>query len=114
VFAALSNKGGVAVVSVTTEAKDLLQDILQQAQQQGAAVDEDTSIRLAPTTEGGDGSHGQVGLGLMLDRPQEGDQVVEHNGKKVLVIDSSTSDLLNGVTLDAVDTPEGKRLTINR
>ncbi|MCL4370130.1 MAG: hypothetical protein M1380_04400 [Chloroflexi bacterium] len=102
------------MVSVTSEAKDLLQDILQQAQQQGADIEEDTSIRLAPTTEGGNGNSGQVGLGLMLDRPKEGDQVVEYNGKKVLIIDSSTSNLLDGVTLDAVETPEGKRLTISQ
>jgi len=102
------------VVSVTTEAKDLLQDILQQAREQGAAVDDETSIRLAPATGEADGSGGQVALGLMLDRPQEGDQVIEHNGRKVLLIDSTTSDLLEGSTLDAVSTPEGKRLTISR
>ncbi len=103
------------MVSVTTEAKDLLQEILQQAEQQGAAIDQETSIRLAPTTDGSEnGGSGQVALGLMLDRPQDGDQVVEYNGRKVLIIDSSTSDLLDGVTLDAVETPEGKRLAIGQ
>ncbi len=102
------------MVSVTTEARDLLQEILQQAEQQGADIDGSTSIRLAPTTQGGDGNSGQVALGLMLDRPQEGDEVVEHNGKKILLIDSTTSDLLDGVTLDAVDTPDGRRLTISQ
>ncbi len=107
-------EGGGVVVSVTTEAKDLLQEILQQAEQQGAAIDQDTSIRLAPTTEGENGDSGQVALGLMLDRPQDGDQVIEYNGRKVLIIDSSTSNLLDGVTLDAVETPEGKRLAIGQ
>ncbi len=101
------------MVSVTSEAKDLLRDLLQQAEQQGAAVEEETSIRLAQTAPV-DSQTGEVGLSLVLDQPHEGDQVVEHAGKKVLLVDPSTSDLLEGITLDAVDTPEGRRLTFHQ
>lgn len=101
------------MVSVTAEAKDLLQDLLQQAEQQGAVVDENISIRLAQTAPV-EGETEQVGLSLVLDEAHEGDQVVEHEGKRVLLVDPSTSDLLQGITLDAVDTPEGRRLTFHQ
>ncbi len=99
------------MVSVTTEAKDLLQNLLQQAGQQSGGLEEGVAIRLAPTEVA---ENGQVGLGLLLDRAQEGDEVVEHNGQTVLVVDQSTSDMLEGVTLDAADTPNGRQLTINQ
>ncbi|MGE5617787.1 MAG: HesB/IscA family protein [Sphingomonadaceae bacterium] len=101
------------MVTVTAEAKDLLQELLRQAEQQGAPVDENTSIRLAQTAPV-EGQEGQVGLSLVLDEPHEGDQVVEHEGKKILLVDPATSDLLQGVTLDAVDTPDGRRLTFHQ
>ncbi len=106
------------MVNVTTEAKDLLQDLLEDAQEQAGIADEEVGIRLAPATPsettGDEGEGRQVALGLMLDRAHEGDEVVEHNGKKVLMVDQRMSDLLDGITLDAVDTPEGKQLAITR
>lgn len=102
------------MISVTDKAKDLLYDVLEQAEQQaGIDSEEDVAIRLAPTA-GPDGADGdQVELGLGLDRVQEGDQVIEHNGKKVLLVDESTGGLLDGVTLDVTDTPDGQQLTIS-
>ncbi len=103
------------MISVTDRAKDLLYDVLEQAEQQsGIPPQDDVAIRLSPTS-GPDGAEGgQIELGLGLDRPQEGDQVVEHNGKKVLLVDESTGDMLDGVTLDVVDTPDGQQLTISQ
>lgn len=103
------------MITVTEKARDLLYDVLQQAEQQaGIDEQEDVAIRLAPTEQPGDGEAAQMQLGLGLDRPQDGDQVVEHNGKTVLLVDSSTGNMLDGVTLDAVDTPEGRQLTISQ
>lgn len=102
------------MISVTDEAKDLLQEMLQQAEQQAGIEDEEVGIRLAPTTAPEEAEGGQVGLGLMLDRPREGDQVVEHHGKNVLLVDSSTSSMLDGITLDAVDTPQGRQLAVSQ
>jgi iron-sulfur cluster assembly protein len=101
------------VINVTTEAKELLHEMLDQAETEVGVEQEEVGIRLAPTAAQDDGEAGEVGLGLVLDRAQEGDQVVEHNGKRVLMVDQSIGDLLDGVTLDVVETPDGRRLTIN-
>lgn len=52
------------------------------------------------------------GLALTVDQEREGDQVVEHSDRKVLVIESGISNALDGATLETVDTPEGERLTL--
>ena len=54
----------------------------------------------------------QDGLGLALDTEQEGDQIVEHEQEKVLVVAPAIAEALTGATFDAVDTPEGKRLVL--
>ncbi len=102
------------MITVTSEAKEILYEVLEQAKEQSGVTDQDVAIRLAPDVSAANADTGQVQLDLMLDRPQEGDQVVEHNGQKVLVVDESTADLLEGVTLDAVDTPDGRRLSISQ
>ena len=93
------------MINVTASAKAVLHDALAKV----GGGDEELAIRLAPV---GTEADGQVQLGLVLDRPQDGDQVVEHNGKKVLVVEQAIADRLDGITLDAIDTPEGRRLTI--
>jgi Fe-S cluster assembly iron-binding protein IscA len=103
------------MISVTDRAKDLLYGVLQEAEEQVELPDEEEmGIRLAPANMSENGGSQQVELGLGLDRPQEGDQVFEHNGKKILIFDEAVSDLLDGATIDAVDTPEGQRLTISQ
>lgn len=103
------------MISVTDRAKDLLYEVLQQAEQQGGIeADTDVAIRLAPTSVTEDTAHPEVELGLGLDQPQDGDEVIEHNGKKVLLVDASTKDLLDGTTLDVVDTPDGQQLTVTQ
>lgn len=54
------------------------------------------------------------GFGLTLDEEQEGDQIVESAGKKVLLIGSDLADAVDGATIDVRDTDEGPRLTISR
>lgn len=103
------------MISVTEKAVELLYGVLEQAEQEaGLDYQEDVAIRLVPTTVPQDSDPGQLELGLGLDRSKEGDQVVEHNGKKVLLVDESTGELLDGATLDVVDTPEGQQLTISQ
>jgi len=49
-------------------------------------------------------------LALRLDAPGRGDLVVEHEGCSVLIVDSQASLLLEGLTLDVVETEEGPSL----
>jgi len=49
-------------------------------------------------------------LGLTLDAPRDGDELVEHDGRLVLILGTSAAALLEDLTLDVIDTPEGTRL----
>ncbi len=51
-------------------------------------------------------------LGIILDKEAEGDQVVTHEGAKVLLIASELAPLVDGNTLDTQDTPDGPQLTM--
>ncbi|MBC8512179.1 MAG: hypothetical protein H8D32_04275 [Dehalococcoidia bacterium] len=51
---------------------------------------------------------------LVLGQEKEGDQVVEHEGSKVLLIDGELSVLLEGRTLDCQDSPEGRWLMMSK
>lgn len=49
-------------------------------------------------------------LELLLDEPAEGDQVVEHEGHKVMVVDHQIASSLDGGTLDVETAGDGERL----
>ena len=51
-------------------------------------------------------------LGIVLDKEAEGDEVVEHEGAKVLLVSSELAPLVDGNTLDTQDTPDGPQLTM--
>jgi Fe-S cluster assembly iron-binding protein IscA len=51
---------------------------------------------------------------LQFDDEQDGDQIVEHDGAPVLLLDETAQGALDGLTMDRVDTPEGPRLTFVR
>ena len=50
----------------------------------------------------------------MLDNPAEDDLVIEHGDDKVLITDPTVSGILEDATLEAVDTPEGRKLNIKQ
>ena len=52
-------------------------------------------------------------LGLAIDVEKQGDQAVEHEDSKVLLVENDLSDTLQGITIDVEDTPEGARLVIS-
>jgi len=92
---------------VTTQARMELHEMLQRALAQRPESDgKALSFRLLPANGKGDAP----ALGLTLDAPGAHDEIVEHQGCSVLVLDSATSAMLDGLTLDLVDTPEGSRL----
>ncbi len=51
-------------------------------------------------------------IGLALDAPREGDEIVNQDGRSVLMLDSPTSELVENLTLDVVETPDGTRLEL--
>lgn len=67
---------------------------------------EDTQdvLRLAMTEEG---------LALAVGGQQDGDQVVEHEARPVLAVPRDLAGLLDGASIDAVETPEGVRLVFD-
>ncbi len=58
-----------------------------------------------------DRGQGNLGLGIDIEAP--GDQVVEHDGLKILVVESKLAANLSGVTLDVDDSPEGSELVLS-
>ena len=44
---------------------------------------------------------------------RQGDQAVEHEDSKVLLVEKNLADTLQGITIDVEDTPEGARLVIS-
>lgn len=89
------------MLTVTESAKQLLKETLQ-----AHTDDLEVGLRLSP------GEPGQ--LGLVLDGEAEGDQVVEHEGAKVLLVASELAPAVDGVTLDIQDTADGPKLVVSR
>ena len=89
------------MIGVTECAKQELKRILS------ANVDNpEAGLRLTSDNEGQ--------LGLMIDVEQPGDNVVDHEGSKVLLAAEQVATSLEGITLDVEDTDEGPRLVVSR
>ncbi|GEM_PF-2701271 len=99
------------MINITPEARDLLKDMLDQVSE-----DQEVGIRLVlavpPGSEGGE--EGEVAIGLMLDQPHEEDQIIEHSGRRILILDPSMAQLLEDDSLEAVETDQGRSLTVNQ
>ncbi len=52
-------------------------------------------------------------LGLAVDVERQGDQAIEHEDSKVLLVEGSLADRLQGITIDVEDTPEGAKLVVS-
>ena len=89
------------MLTVTESAKELLKDKL-------VAHTDDPEIGLRLELE----PPGQ--LGIVLDREAEGDQVVEHEGAKVLLVASELAPAVDGITLDVQDTADGPQLVVSK
>ena len=49
---------------------------------------------------------------LAIDEARAGDQMVKHGERTVLVMDDAVATALDGLTLDAMDFPEGVQFTL--
>ena len=67
-------------------------------------VPEDKGLRLGRSPYGD--------LGLEVDQPREGDQVLMQGERAVLFLDSEVAAVLAGATLDVIEEPDGTRWTL--
>jgi len=56
---------------------------------------------------------GEANFQVVLSNKEPWDKVVKVKGEEVLVIDEGTRDLLEGMELDFIDTPEGSGLSLS-
>lgn len=88
------------MITVTAQAAEELK-----AMAQAEVKDPEEAFRLVPA--------GEDRLALVVDKVKEGDEVVEHEGVKVLLVGAELVDAVDGLVLDCKDTPEGRRLAIS-
>ena len=87
------------MINVTESAKEELKRIASQVVDQP-----ESTLRLV--------ADGQGQIGLVADSEREGDQVIEHKGETLLVVDSQLSAALDGVGMDYQDAGDGPRLVL--
>jgi Fe-S cluster assembly iron-binding protein IscA len=101
------------MLQVTPQARDELHGMLERAlaerPQSEPAPTLGFRLVAGPSAEG-EGSK----LGLALDAPRGGDQIVEHGGRSLLLVDAAAAPLVENLTLDVVETPEGTRLSLRK
>ena len=90
------------MITVTERAKEHLKQALDANCDQDA--EEPQGLRL--------GMLGQGQFGLGIDTEREGDEVVEHDGSKVLLVESELAGQLQGITIDVQPTDDGEQLVI--
>jgi Fe-S cluster assembly iron-binding protein IscA len=88
------------MVTVTEGAKEELQKALSSAN----VADPELGLRVVREPTGR--------IELVLDREREGDQVVEHEGSKVLLIDKEMAVALQSLTIACEERPEGRCLVV--
>ena len=88
------------MITVTEEAKELFLNI---------DYPDDTVLRLDPVV---DQNTSETQIGISAGEPMSDDQVVKHDEETVLHIAGPVSQALDGIILDAVDTPEGPGIGI--
>ncbi|RPJ64012.1 MAG: hypothetical protein EHM12_00825 [Dehalococcoidia bacterium] len=89
------------MIEITDEAKKELKKMLAEN-----AADPSVLLRLAANEQGQ--------LGLVMDKEEQGDSVVEYEGTKLMVIDEHLASHLEGISLEVEDTPEGPSLMLTQ
>ena len=91
------------MVTVTESAAKKLREDLQ-----AAATDPEVGIRLTPSPSMPNR------IQMVLDEKREGDQVVESEGVKILLLDPEIAQVLEGMVIDYEETPQAVRFTISK
>ena len=88
------------MITVTDNAKQFLKELLL-----AQTDDPDFGLRLTLEPQ-------SKQFGLTLGKEAQGDQVVEHDGSKVLLVGHELGTIIEGVTIDTRDTADGPKLVI--
>ena len=91
------------MLTVTALAAEKLKEAIQ-----AQTTDSEVGIRLVPS------SLRPNQLDMKLDKEQEGDQVVESEGVKILLLDPEMARVLEGMVIDCQETPQGVHFTISK
>ena len=91
------------MVTVTAQAAQKLRENLQ-----AVTTDPEVGIRLilSPSIPNR--------IEMVLEKDKEGDQVVESEGVKILLLDPEIAQLLEGMVIDYEETPQGGKFTISK
>lgn len=89
------------MINITDEAKKELKKMLSEN-----APDPSVVLRLTANEQGQ--------LGLVMDKMEEGDNVVEYEGANIMVIEDHLASHLEGISLEVEDTPEGPSLLLTQ
>lgn len=92
---------------MTPEAREHVQGLLQEALEDHPRIDAVPALGFRIVH---DDREAVSDLGLVLDEPRESDEVVEHDGQPVIIVDVAVAELLSGLTLDLVEGREGAQL----
>ncbi|MCK4369323.1 MAG: hypothetical protein KAV68_06690 [Dehalococcoidales bacterium] len=91
------------MLTVTAQAASKLKEAIQ-----AQTEDPEVAIRLTPSTSRPNQ------LDMALDKGEEGDQVVESDGAKVLFVSSELAQVLDGMVIGCQETPEGVQFSISK
>ena len=96
------------MITVTSEARELLDNL------RGEALADQPDLREAQPSPALRLVIQDSQAALALDQERAGDQVIEHDGNPVLLVDPEIGQVLADVTIDVQETPSGNRLTLSR
>jgi Fe-S cluster assembly iron-binding protein IscA len=90
------------MITVTTRAREALAELKASAN----LDDPDIGLRLEAGSSGG--------LGFLPDRERPGDQIVEHAGETILLVDNRLSETLTGAQIDCKTVGKEMQFVIGR
>jgi Fe-S cluster assembly iron-binding protein IscA len=98
------------MLHVTREAKQRLRYLLTQTVSNDHTLP-DVGLRLVPKS---DPASGGAEIGLVVDEARDRDHVVQHEERKLLLLDPLIAQVLDGFTLDVKQTSRGMKLSFTR
>src|SRR5262245_58396192 len=95
-----AGEGDITMVHVTERAREMFRERLDHLPDRAHIA-----LRIGTT---------ESGLGLFPDRANDDDQIIEHEGLTVLVIDREVSEALAGKTIDVEEQSGGARFVLRK